>query len=211
MVESSRRSLRDEKHPSTAKMIFLDLTRSLGPNRLSWITSLTLSNKITAVDHENWLELQEMASTMAYLTKVLINSPSLRVKYNMHHFCRANLLNKLGDEATDISIFTHGIVVSSVTRGDALENMWPTITAVVPIMRESYERRMSTAEKFRAIRVVREAPLEVKRLWDRIRFFPNPDIVTTPRSSVSTPVPVEWELRFKLWAALFRRRVEEGM
>ena len=132
MVESSLRSLRDEKHPSKAKMIFLDLTCSLGPKRLSWITSLTLSNKITAVDHENWLELKEMASTMAHLTKVLINNTSLRAKYNMHHFCRANLLNKLGDEVTDISIFTHGIVVSSVIRGDALEDMWPTTTAVVP-------------------------------------------------------------------------------
>jgi hypothetical protein len=84
-------------------------------------------------------------------------------------------------------------------------------TAVVPVMRESYERRMNIAEKLRALRVVREAPSEVKRLWDRIRFFPNPDIVTTPRSSVLGPIPVEWELRFKLWAALSRRWVEEGI
>ena len=78
-------------------------------------------------------------------------------------------------------------------------------------MRESYERRISIAEKLRVLRVVREAPLEVKRLWGRIRFFPNPDTVTTPRSSVLGPIPVEWELRFSLWAALFRRWEEEGI
>ena len=132
IVESSLRDLLDEKHPSEAKMIFLGLTRSLGLKRLSWIKSLALSNQISAVDHANWSELREMASTMVHLTKVLMNNPSLRVKYDMHHFCRENLLNKLGDEVTDISIFTHGIVVSSVIRGDALEDMWPTTTAVVP-------------------------------------------------------------------------------
>ncbi|RII19158.1 hypothetical protein CUC08_Gglean001822 [Alternaria sp. MG1] len=104
-------------------MIFLGLTRSLGPKRLSWLTSLTLSNQIAAVDYANWLESKEMVSTMAHFTKVLINNPSLRVKYNMHHFCRANLLNKLGDDVTNISIFTHGIVGSDIIRGDALEDM----------------------------------------------------------------------------------------
>jgi hypothetical protein len=82
----------------------------------------------------------------------------------MHHFCRANLLNKLGDDVSDISIGTHGIVLSSVIRGNALEDMWPTTTAVVLVMRESYERTMSIAEKLPALRVVREASLRVKRL-----------------------------------------------
>ena len=164
IVESSLRDLLDEKHPSEAKMIFLGLTRSLGLKRLSWIKSLALSNQISAVDHANWSELREMASTMVHLTKVLMNKPSLRVKYIMDHFCRANLLNKLGDDVSDISIGTHGIVLSSVIRGNALEDMWPTTTAVVLVMRESYERTMSIAEKLPALRVVREASLRVKRL-----------------------------------------------
>ncbi|CAN9418125.1 unnamed protein product [Alternaria alternata] len=180
-------------------MIILDLTRSLGPKRLSWITSLTLSNKITAVDHENWLELKEMASTIVHLTKVLMNNPSLRVKYNMHHFCRANLLNKLGDDVTNISIFTHGIVVSSVIRGDALEDMWPTTTAVVPVMRESYERRMSIAEKLRALRVVREAPLEPATIsTSQLRSFQDHDDVASALSLVKK-VPIlhraVWQIR----------------
>ncbi|KAG9186088.1 hypothetical protein G6011_02644 [Alternaria panax] len=206
-------SLLDDKDPMKAKRVLLNLTRLLGPERLSWITSLTPSNQVPVQDGDCWEELAEMASTMLQLADVLRSNPALRVKYNMHTFCRTSLLKHENSKFLDILIMYRGIMASSVIRDETLEHMWPTTASMESGV---VARSLSSTGNSSVFQALRQAPLDTKQLWKRIRFFPNPDIVTA-ESFVLSPTSSLWvqrvhaQGRLEIRAPLFKRWIEEGM